>query len=48
MCSGGSQPSRIACRVIEKAPVMIDWLAMIVANVARMTSGTSNADGHSR
>jgi len=24
--SRGSQPSWIACRVIEKAPVMIDWL----------------------
>ena len=35
MCSRGSQPSWIACRVMEKAPVMIAWLAMIVATVAR-------------
>ena len=48
MCTGGSQPNRIACRVIEKAPVMIDWLAMIVATVARTISGTSSTDGHSR
>jgi len=30
-------PSCIACRVNEKAPVMIAWLAMIVASVARPT-----------
>jgi hypothetical protein len=29
----GSQPSWISGRVIEKAPVMIDWLAMMVAIV---------------
>ena len=44
----GSQPSWIACRVIENAPVMIDWLAMIVAIVARTTNGISSASGHSR
>jgi hypothetical protein len=48
MCSRGSQPSCIAWRVIEKAPVMIDWLAMIVAIVASTTSGKSRKEGHSR
>jgi hypothetical protein len=48
MCTRGSQPSWIACRVIEKAPVMIDWLAMTVAIVASATSGRSRKDGHSR
>ena len=37
----GNQPSCIACRVSENAPVMIAWLAMIVANVASTTSGTT-------
>ena len=37
MRSRGSQPSWIACRVIENAPVMMDWLAMMVATVARST-----------
>ena len=46
--SRGSQPSWMACRVIENAPVMIDWLAMIVAIVASTTSGISSADGHRR
>ena len=45
--SRGSHPRWIACRVIEKAPVMIAWLAMIVAAVASSTSGTSRNDGHS-
>ena len=36
----GSRPSWIACRVIEKAPVMIAWLAMTVATVARTTSAS--------
>ena len=31
MCSRGHSPSWIACRVIENAPLMIAWLAMIVA-----------------
>ena len=48
MCRRGSQPSWIACRVIENAPVMIDWLAMMVAIVARITKGMSNGSGHSR
>jgi hypothetical protein len=48
MCSLGSQPSWMAWRVIEKMPVMMDWLAMIVAIVASKTSGISNADGQSR
>jgi hypothetical protein len=38
----------MAWRVIEKMPVMMDWLAMIVAIVASKTSGISNADGQSR
>jgi hypothetical protein len=38
----GIQPSRIAWRVMEKAPVMIDWLAMMVATVASSTIGTSH------
>ena len=44
----GSQPSWIACRVIEKAPVMIDWLAMMVATVASTMSGISKVPGQSR
>ena len=48
MRSRGSQPSWIACRVIEKAPVMIDWLAMIVAIVASTISGISSGPGQSR
>ena len=44
----GHQPSWIACRVIEKAPVMIAWLAMMVATVDRMISGSSSGGGHSR
>ena len=43
----GHNPSWIACRVIEKAPLMIDWLAMIVATVASATSASCNACGHS-
>jgi hypothetical protein len=48
MCSRGSQPSCIACRVIEKAPVMIDWLAMMVAIVASTISGIRSDWGQSR
>src|SRR6266851_3243179 len=40
MCSRGSQPSCIAWRVIEKAPVMIDWLAMIVDHYRRLLDDT--------
>ena len=43
----GSQPSWIACRVMENEPVMIAWLAMMVAAVASSTMGTSRACGHS-
>ena len=39
MFSPGNQPSWIAWRVIENAPVMIAWLAMMVANVASSTIG---------
>ena len=46
--SRGSQPSWIACRVIENAPVMIDWLAMMVATVASTISGISRVAGQSR
>ena len=38
----------MAWRVIEKAPVMIAWLAMMVASVDRITSGTSKGAGQSR
>ena len=41
----GRRPSCIACRVIEKAPVMIDWLAITVATVASATSGSCSAAG---
>ena len=43
----GNQLSCIACRVSENAPVMIAWLAMIVANVARTTRGTTAQCGAS-
>ena len=48
MVMRGSQPSWIAWRVIEKAPVMIDWLAMTVAIVASTISGVSSGAGQSR
>ena len=35
----GNQPSCMACRVSENAPVMMAWLAMMVAIVARTTRG---------
>ena len=47
MCRRGHNPSCIACRVIENAPLMIAWLAMMVAMVASATSGTCSAAGHS-
>ena len=40
MCRRGHKPSWIACRVIENVPLMIAWLAMMVATVASTTSGT--------
>ena len=43
----GNQPSCIACRVRENAPVMIDWLAMTVAQVASTTSGITAQAGAS-
>ena len=48
MAMRGSQPSWIAWRVIEKAPVMIDWLAMTVATVASTIIGVSSGAGQSR
>ena len=39
------KPSCIACWVTEKAPEITAWLAMIVAKVARMTSGSRSALG---
>ena len=39
MMRPGNQPSCIAWRVSEKAPVMIAWLAMTVASVASTTRG---------
>ena len=41
----GSRPSWIACWVTEKAPVITAWLAMTVAMVARMTSGSRRPVG---
>ncbi len=37
----GSRPSWIAWRASEKAPVITAWLAMTVATVDKMTSGSS-------
>ena len=39
------KPSWIACWVTEKAPEITAWLAMIVAQVARMTSGRRSTSG---
>ena len=47
MCRRGHNPSCIACRVIENAPLMIAWLAMIVAIVDSTTSATCNPAGQS-
>ena len=41
----GMKPSWIACWVTEKAPEITAWLAMTVAIVARMTSGSRNMSG---
>ena len=46
--SRGIQPSWMAWRVMENAPVMIDWLAMMVAIVASATMGTSSTGGQRR
>ena len=35
----------MACRVIEKVPDMMDWLAMMVATVASATSGSCRLAG---
>ena len=43
----GNQPSWMACRVMENEPVMMAWLAMIVATVASSTIGTSSTCGQS-
>ena len=45
MCRRGHSPSWIACRVIENAPLMIAWLAMMVATVASSTSGAAGPAG---
>jgi hypothetical protein len=42
----GRRPSWIACRAREKAPVITAWLAMTVAAVARMTTGSSAHSGN--
>ncbi len=39
MATPGIQPSCMAWRVIENEPVMMAWLAMMVATVASTTSG---------
>ena len=39
------KPRCIACWVTEKAPEITAWLAMIVAKVARMTSGSRSISG---
>jgi len=39
MRTPGNQPSCMAWRVIEYVPVMIAWLAMMVASVASSTMG---------
>ena len=44
----GKRPSWIACRVIEKAPVITAWLATTVATVAMITIGSSNGSGQRR
>ena len=45
MCRPGNQPSCIACRVSENEPVMMAWLAMMVASVASTTSGITDQVG---
>ncbi len=41
----GSNPSCMACRVIENAPVITAWLAMTVATVAMQTIGINAHEG---
>ena len=41
----GRRPSWIACCVTENAPVITAWLAMTVATVAKITSGSSAQSG---
>ena len=48
MVSGGSSPSCTAWRDSEKAPEMTAWLAMTVATVARITTGSRPHSGISR
>jgi hypothetical protein len=38
----------MAWRVIEQVPLMMAWLAMMVAAVASTTRGTCNTAGHNR
>ncbi len=38
----------MAWRVMEKAPVIMDWLAITVATAARITKGTSSGGGQRR
>ena len=45
MVRPGSQPSCIAWRVIENEPVMMAWLAMMVATVASSTIGYTDQAG---
>ena len=47
MRTPGNQPSCIAWRVSENDPVMMAWLAMMVASVASSTSGNSAQCGAS-
>ncbi len=44
----GHNPSWMACRVMENAPLMMDWLAITVAIVARPTSAICKASGQRR
>ena len=48
MVSGGSKPSWTACRESENAPEMTAWLAITVATVARITTGSRPHSGISR
>ena len=48
MCRRGHNPNWMACRVIENAPLIIAWLAMIVAIVENTTSATCKLAGIAR
>ncbi len=39
MSMRGRRPSWTACWVMEKAPVITAWLAMMAARVARISTG---------